>query len=85
LLAADIEHAGMATAKYQVTGVGLTLAGRIGGGDLYYTDGEVWLLRLVIDCARQAGPIATLPSPPATELKDQIWHAIAQSLPKAAG
>ena len=85
LLAGDIEHAGMATAKYQVTGVGLTLAGRNGGGDLYYTDGEVWVLRLVADCHKQEGPVATLPSPPATELKDQIWHAITQSLPKGAG
>ena len=85
LLTSDIEHADMATAKYQVTGVGPTLAGRNGGGDLYYTDGEVWLLRLVIDCHKQDGPVATLPSPPATELKDQIWHAIAQSLPDRPG
>ena len=85
LLTTDIETSGMATAKYQVTGVGLTLTGRNGGGDLYYTDGEVWLLRLVADCAKQTGPVTTLPSPPATELKDQIWHAIAQSLPKGAG
>ena len=85
LLATDVERAGMATAKYQVTGVGPTLAGRNGGDDLYYTDGEVWLLRLVADCRKQEGPVATLPSPPATELKDQIWHAIAQSLPKGAG
>ena len=81
-LAKDIEDAGMATAKYQVTGVGLTLTGRNGGGDLYYTDGEVWVLRLVGDCKPRTGPVATLPSPPATELKDQIWHAIAGSLPK---
>jgi hypothetical protein len=85
LLATDIEHAGMATAKYQVTGVGLTLAGRNGGGDLYYTDGEVWVLRLVADCQKQEGPVATLPSPPATELKDQIWHAIAQTMPNRPG
>jgi hypothetical protein len=82
LLATDLENAGMATAKYQVTGVGLTLTGRNGGGDLYYTDGEVWILRLVPDCQKQTGPVATLPSPPATELKDQIWHAIDVSLPK---
>jgi hypothetical protein len=43
------------------------------------------VLRLVADCHKQEGPVATLPSPPATELKDQIWHAIAQSLPKGAG
>jgi hypothetical protein len=81
-LASDIENAGMATAKYQVTGVGLSLTGRNGGGDLYYTDGEVWILRLVPDCERQSDPVTNLPSPPATELKDQIWHAIAGSLPK---
>jgi LssY C-terminus len=81
-LAADVEKAGMATAKYQVTGVGPTLDGRNGGGDPYYTDGEVWILRLVEDCRKQTGPVATLPSPPATELKDQIWHAIAGSLPE---
>ena len=82
LLITDLENAGMATAKYQVTGVGLTLTGHNGGGDLYYTDGEVWILRLVQDCQKQTGPVATLPSPPATELKDQIWHAIDVSLPK---
>ena len=81
-LVKDIEDAGMATAKYQVTGVGPTLTGRNGEGDPYYTDGEVWLLRLVEDCRKQTGPITTLPSPPATELKDQIWHAIAESLPE---
>ena len=55
-LAADLEAAGMVEAKYQVTGVGPTLAGRNGGGDLYYTDGEVWILRLVEACARQTVP-----------------------------
>jgi len=81
-LVRGIENAGVATAKYQVTGVGPTLTGRNGGGDPYYTDGEVWILRLVEDCRKETGPVATLPSPPATELKDQIWHAIAASLPK---
>jgi hypothetical protein len=82
LLVADLENAGMATAKYQVTGVGMTLNGRNGGGDLYYTDGEVWILRLVEDCERRTGPVKVLPSPPATELKDEIWHAVAQRLGK---
>jgi hypothetical protein len=82
LLVADIEAAGMATAKYQVTGIGPTVAGRNGGGDLYYTDGEVWIVRLVEDCHKQTGTVDVLPSPPATELKDQIWHAIADKLTK---
>jgi len=84
LLVADIEAAGMATAKYQVTGVGPTMTGLNGGGDLYYTDGEVWILRLVSDCHKQTGAVDVIPSPPATELKDQIWHAIADKLTKQA-
>jgi hypothetical protein len=79
-LTADLEAAGMVTAKYQVTGIGPTVAGRNGGGDLYYTDGEVWILRLVENCQKRANPATVIPSPPATELKDQIWQAVAETL-----
>ena len=82
LLATDLEGAAMVDAKYQVTGVGLTMTGRNGGGDLYYTDGEVWILRLVEACHKRTGPADVIPSPPATELKDQIWHGIANALGK---
>jgi hypothetical protein len=82
LLATDLETARMVDAKYQVTGVGLTMAGRNGGGDLYYTDGEVWILRLVAACQPRTGPAAIIPSPPATEIKDQIWQAVADTLRK---
>jgi LssY C-terminus len=81
-LAADLEDAGMVDAKYQVTGIGPTMAGRNGGGDLYYTDGEVWILRLVEACQKRTGPTTIIPSPPATELKDQIWQAVANALRK---
>jgi hypothetical protein len=81
-LTADLETAGMVDAKYQVTGVGPTVAGRNGGGDLYYTDGEVWVLRLVEACNKRDGPAVTIPSPPATELKDQIWAAVTNALGK---
>ena len=80
VIVTDLETAGMATAKYQVTGIGPTVAGRNGGGDLYYTDGEVWILRLAANCQKQTTPVAVIPSPPATELKDQIWHAIANTI-----
>ena len=82
LLAADLENAGMVEAKYQVTGIGPTIAGHNGGGDLYYTDGEIWVLRLVEACKKRDGPAVTIPSPPATELKDQIWRAIANAVGK---
>jgi hypothetical protein len=82
LLAADLDAAGMVEAKYQVTGIGPTMAGRNGGGDLYYTDGEVWILRLVEACRKRTAPATVLPSPPATELKDQLWQGIAGALRK---
>jgi len=82
LLAADLEQAGLVDARYQVTGIGPTMAGHNGGGDLYYTDGEIWVLRLVEACRRRDGPAVTIPSPPATEIKDQIWHAIADVMRK---
>jgi hypothetical protein len=76
-LAGDLETAGMVEAKYQVTGIGPTVAGRNGGGDPYYTDGEVWIERLVVACAKRAEPPETIPSPAATEIKDQIFRAVA--------
>ena len=59
-LTADLENAGMVDAKYQVTGIGPTLTGRNGGGDLYYTDGEIWVLRLVEACRKRDGPAVTI-------------------------
>lgn len=82
LLASDLEAAGMVDAKYQVTGIGPTMTGRNGGGDPYYTDGEVWILRLVVACQKRTGPADVIPSPPATEIKDQIWHGITDALGK---
>jgi hypothetical protein len=82
LLTTDLEAAGMVDAKYQVTGIGPTMTGRNGGGDPYYTDGEVWVLRLVVACQKRTGPATVIPSPPATEIKDQIWHGIADALGK---
>ena len=79
-LTGDLESAGMATAKYQVTGIGPTLAGRNGGGDLYYTDGEVWILRLVEACRKNSSPVNILPSPLATQIKDEIWRQIAETV-----
>ena len=82
LLGADLDAAGMVTAKYQVTGVGPTLTGRNGEGDSYYTDGEVWIFRLVKDCQKNSNPVVSIPSPLATELKDQLWRTIASALGK---
>ena len=81
-LAGDLEAAGMVTAKYQVAGIGPTLAGRNGGGDLYYTDGEVWILRLVEACRKNTAPVNMIASPLAIQIKDQIWREIAETIRK---
>ena len=82
VLSSDLDSAGMVEAKYQVTGIGPTVAGRNGGGDLYYTDGEVWIFRLVEACRKRVGPAIAIASPPATQIKDQIFAAIAAALGK---
>jgi hypothetical protein len=82
LIASDLEAVHLVDAKYQVTGIGVTLSGRNGGGDTYFTDGEVWILRLVVACQKRTSPAEIIPSPAATEIKDQIWHAVADTLTK---
>ncbi len=85
MLAGDLEKAGMVEAKYQSHRIGPTVAGHNGGGDLYYTDGEVW-----IHCGwwwpvpNTTGPPETIPSPAATEIKDQIFQAIANVIGRDA-
>ena len=55
LLAKDLAATGRVSATYQVSGVGPTLRGRNGGGDPYFTDGEITVSRLRPDCASQDG------------------------------
>lgn len=78
-LLADLVAAGMVTALYRVTGVGATLNGRNGEGDLYYTDGEIGLARLVADGRKAVSRPVTLDSPPLVELKDSLWRAAASA------
>jgi hypothetical protein len=40
------------------------------------------VLRLVEACKTRDGPAVTIASPPATELKDQIWAAVTKALGK---
>lgn len=78
LVETDLQSAGMIEARYTVAGVGPTLRGRNGEGDLYYTDGEVWMMRLVKDCIKRNKPPVVLAGPAANELKDTIWKNIAE-------
>jgi len=63
LLIGALADAGMLTEIYQVTGIGLTLFGRNGGGDRYYTDGELTIGVVAPHAAPAAAPPAVLPNP----------------------
>lgn len=71
---ADLEKAGQLRTVFQVTGVGLTLVGRNGGGDPYHTDGEidVGVLKITSDPVVAAPDV--LPNPPAVETKRRIFQ-----------
>ena len=53
LLMQDLRAAGMVDALFQISGIGPTLFGRNGGGDPYYTDGEIDVASLVADGVRR--------------------------------
>ncbi|MDR6954665.1 hypothetical protein J2X65_004041 [Ancylobacter sp. 3268] len=76
LMIADLDRARMLTAIYQVTGLGPVLFGRNGGGDPYYTDGEIRFGRLVADGAPASAPATLIAPPPLVGLKDQLWKSV---------
>ncbi|MBZ6078082.1 LssY C-terminal domain-containing protein [Microvirga puerhi] len=81
-LISDLVQAGMVEVRYQVSGIGPTLRGRNGEGDLYSTDGEIWIAVLVATGQRRLQPPDTLPSPALIAAKDAIWKAVMGSLPQ---
>jgi LssY C-terminus len=80
LLMHDLTEAGMIEALFQISGIGPTLFGRNGGGDPYYTDGEIDVGTLVANGVRRTAPPERLPPPPLIALKDQIWHGVSNAM-----
>ncbi len=81
-LMADLSASGHVEARYLVSGVGPTLYARNGGGDPYFTDGEVAMARLRPGCESQPGAPPTLGAPAATTAKAvafgwlrRLWRA----------
>jgi hypothetical protein len=75
-LTGDLDNARVVEAIYQVSGVGPTLNGRNGGGDRYYTDGDIWVSRLVPACKKRDAPAKVLPNGAIIDLKNQVWKSI---------
>ena len=82
-LFADLGRDGWLTEEFQVTGVGATLLGRNGGGDRYYTDGELTIGVLAKEPSGARSP-NRLANPVPVRIKDQLWSVVRplmQSLP----
>jgi len=83
-LSDDLKSAKVVEAVYEVSGIGPTLVGRNGGGDRYFTDGEVKISRLVAGCDTKAAATVVLDNPPIVHLKNMTWKAIAGVLSSGA-
>jgi LssY C-terminus len=80
LVIGALARAGVLAQVYQVSGVGPTLDGRNGGGDWYFTDGEVLIGVIRTDAVAQSGAPDILQSPAPIELKTKIWVAVKSAL-----
>ncbi|WP_206107788.1 LssY C-terminal domain-containing protein [Paludisphaera rhizosphaerae] len=74
-LFADLRGRDRLSEIFQVTGVGATLIGRNGGGDPYYTDGEMTIGVLTAADRPDSTP-ETLANPPVIRFKEQLWSAV---------
>jgi hypothetical protein len=72
----DLKNAGMVATQYGVSGVGPTLAGRNGGGNLYQTDGDIWIAELVSKGQKRAEPAMVMDPQPLVQMKNAIWNAL---------
>ena len=72
----DLKKAKVVEAIYEVSGIGPTLIAWNGGGDRYYTDGEIKISRLVAGCNATAQTAVELDNPPLVDFKNQTWKAI---------
>lgn len=80
LIATTLEKEKLLQARYTISGIGPTLMARNGGGDMYFTDGEVWVLQLVEDCHKRNGPPTFPASPVVTQFKDMLWKTVADRM-----
>ena len=77
LLSNDLAAANKVETTYSVSGVGPTLFARNGGGDPYFTDGDIAFAKLVSGCATQESAPAVLSAPPQIAAKNALFSWIA--------
>jgi hypothetical protein len=75
----ELTGAGVVSTIYSVSGIGPTLNGRNGGGDWYYTDGEIEIA-VISPNARPATVPTVLDAPTSVAIKNRIWHGISDAV-----
>ncbi len=83
-LLADMSRAGSLSQIFAVSGIGPTLRGRNGGGDLFYTDGDVRVGVVNIGAIAGLSEPQILDSPRAVTIKNTAWQGV-RALMRAAG
>jgi hypothetical protein len=84
LLTTDLRSAKVVLTIYEVSGIGPTIDGHNGEGDLYYTDGDIKVSVLVAGCDQRSESVAVLDNPPLVDIKNLAWAAVARNLLGAA-
>jgi hypothetical protein len=77
LLSNDLAAANKVETTYSVSGVGPTLFARNGGGDPYFTDGDIAFAKLAAGCAAQELAPAVLSAPPRIAAKNALFSWLA--------
>jgi hypothetical protein len=75
-LIGDLKNAGMVETQYGISGVGPTLIGRNGNGNLYQTDGDIWIAQLVSKGQKRAEPATIFDQPALVQMKNSVWNAL---------
>ena len=73
-LMADLSRAGMVSVLFRVSGIGPTLRARNGGGDLFYTDGDILVGVLTVGAAARLEEPRVEANPNAMDAKNAVWR-----------
>jgi len=74
LISADLAAANKVDASYETSGVEPSVTLRNGGGDYYYTDGEIRFSKLTPGCDSRNTQPAALPTPPLVQTRGWVWR-----------
>ncbi len=80
-----LKAAQVVEAIYQVTGIGPTFLGHNGGGDPYWTDGELWIARLTPGAEKTDVAPKILDTPQAVQWKDAVMDQIGNAVGNVFG